>query len=426
MDFGAVMWPPACDRARHRADGAPRQLSHRGSTGDGRNFFFAYSVVAVGVKVPWPSRLALSRSRGSSSFSPPVLGCRERLTAAIPTGLKHAIAAGIGLLIAFIGLQWAGIVVASPGTSRGAPATSTAAPWAVGACSAGVDGDSHRATACPRRHLCLEFSQARVVGLALGPRALRGHRQRATVSGADTAEAGHAGNSRPGMPPVILVFFFLALFDSVGTLVGVGEQAGSDARRHAASGRGKGGCFADAIGTVAGAALGTSTVTAYIESGAGVAAGGRHGAGQPRHLSAVPAFAVLPSAGADGGRRLRRWGSPPCSRHRGAADTGRHDDDRRSPACRLGGSDRIHSCLPDGHHDAARRQHHRVWHDRPFLKWPPAGAVGSPSADLSFSPRLFIAGTVSPLRRGRRFIGRWRARRYGQTAQRAVVPRLML
>ena len=106
------------------------------------------------------------------------------------------------------------------------------------------------------------------------------------------------------MVPVVLVFFFLALFDSVGTLVGVGEQAGL--MRDGTLPRARQALLADAVGTVAGAALGTSTVTAYIESGAGVAAGGRTGLAEPRDRGAVPAVAVLLSAGPDDRRRVRR------------------------------------------------------------------------------------------------------------------------
>jgi AGZA family xanthine/uracil permease-like MFS transporter len=83
------------------------------------------------------------------------------------------------------------------------------------------------------------------------------------------------GAVTPGMASVVFVFFFLALFDSVGTLVGVGEQAGLV--RDGVLPRAREALLADAIGTVAGATLGTSTVTAYIESGAGIAAGGRTG-----------------------------------------------------------------------------------------------------------------------------------------------------
>jgi AGZA family xanthine/uracil permease-like MFS transporter len=84
-----------------------------------------------------------------------------------------------------------------------------------------------------------------------------------------------AGAFAPGMIAVIFVFFFLALFDSVGTLVGVGQQAGL--LKDGTLPRAREALLADAIGTVAGAALGTSTVTAYIESGAGIASGGRTG-----------------------------------------------------------------------------------------------------------------------------------------------------
>jgi AGZA family xanthine/uracil permease-like MFS transporter len=84
-----------------------------------------------------------------------------------------------------------------------------------------------------------------------------------------------AGALSPSMLPVILVFFFLALFDSIGTLVGVASQAGL--MRGGKLPRAKEALLADAVGTVVGAGLGTSTVTAYIESSTGVAAGGRTG-----------------------------------------------------------------------------------------------------------------------------------------------------
>ena len=83
------------------------------------------------------------------------------------------------------------------------------------------------------------------------------------------------GALSPTMLPVILIFFFLALFDSVGTLVGVASHAGL--MKNGTLPRARQALLADAVGTVAGAALGTSTVTAYIESSTGVAAGGRTG-----------------------------------------------------------------------------------------------------------------------------------------------------
>src|SRR5438876_9717398 len=81
----------------------------------GHNFFFAYSVV-IGMKVPWRVALGGVAVAGVIFILTAGIGLRERLITAIPGSIKHAIAAGIGLLIAMIGLQWAGLLVASPGT----------------------------------------------------------------------------------------------------------------------------------------------------------------------------------------------------------------------------------------------------------------------------------------------------------------------
>src|SRR5204862_4478718 len=81
----------------------------------GHNFFFAYSVV-LGMKVPWRVALGGVAIAGAVFILTAGIGLRERLITAMPASIKHAIAAGIGLLIAAIGLQWAGLIVASPGT----------------------------------------------------------------------------------------------------------------------------------------------------------------------------------------------------------------------------------------------------------------------------------------------------------------------
>src|SRR5262245_58588366 len=81
----------------------------------GHNFFFAFSVV-VGMKVPWQVALGAVAIAGVIFILTAGVGLRERLITAIPGSIKHAIAAGIGLLIAMIGLQWAGLVVGAPGT----------------------------------------------------------------------------------------------------------------------------------------------------------------------------------------------------------------------------------------------------------------------------------------------------------------------
>src|SRR6185503_9723744 len=81
----------------------------------GHNFFFAYSVV-LGMKVPWPIALGAVAIAGIVFILTAGIGLREKLITAIPMSLKHAIAAGIGLLIATVGLEWAGLIVAAPGT----------------------------------------------------------------------------------------------------------------------------------------------------------------------------------------------------------------------------------------------------------------------------------------------------------------------
>src|SRR5215510_15010647 len=81
----------------------------------GHNFFFAYSVV-VAMKVPWQIALGAVAIAGTIFVLTAGIGLREKLITAIPTSIKYAIAAGIGLLIASVGLQWAGLIVGSPGT----------------------------------------------------------------------------------------------------------------------------------------------------------------------------------------------------------------------------------------------------------------------------------------------------------------------
>jgi adenine/guanine/hypoxanthine permease len=236
--------------------------------GMGHNFFFAYSVV-VAMKVPWQVALGGVAIAGLLFI---LIGLRERLITAIPSTLKHAIAAGIGLLIAAIGLQWAGIIVGSRGTlvtlgnlhdRASLLALATLAFTAVlmarrvpGAFLWGILGSTLAA---------VPLGLARFEGVIGAPPSIA-----PTFLHLDLV-----GALSPKMITVVFVFFFLALFDSVGTLVGVASQAGL--MRDGTLPRAREALLADAIGTVAGAALGTSTVTAYIESGAGVAAGGRTG-----------------------------------------------------------------------------------------------------------------------------------------------------
>jgi AGZA family xanthine/uracil permease-like MFS transporter len=237
----------------------------------GHNFFFAYSVV-VGMKVPWQVALGAVAIAGVVFVATAGVGLRERLITAIPPSLKHAIAAGIGLLIATVGLQWAGLIVSSPGTLV------TLGDLHSPPVLLALAGLGAAAILMARRvpgALLWGMAVSTLAGLPLGIVEYHGVAGVPPSIAPTFMQLDVAGALVPGMTAVVFVFFFLALFDSVGTLVGVGEQAGL--MRGGTLPRARQALLADAIGTVAGAVLGTSTVTAYIESGAGVAAGGRTG-----------------------------------------------------------------------------------------------------------------------------------------------------
>jgi AGZA family xanthine/uracil permease-like MFS transporter len=237
----------------------------------GHNFFFAYTVV-LSTKVPWQIALGAVAIAGGIFILTAGVGFREKLITAIPESLKHAMAVGIGLLIALIGLQWAGLVVDSPGTlvtlgQLDAPASLLA-----------VFGLVVMAVLMARRvpgALLIGMLASAGVGLVTGLVRYHGVVSAPPSLAPTFLQLDVAGALAPSMVPVIFVFVFLALFDSVGTLVGVSSQAGL-MRGHTLP-RAKQALLSDAVGTVIGAGLGTSTVTAYIESSTGVAAGGRTG-----------------------------------------------------------------------------------------------------------------------------------------------------
>jgi AGZA family xanthine/uracil permease-like MFS transporter len=237
----------------------------------GHNFFFAYSVV-IGMKVPWRVALGAVAIAGILFIVTAGVGLRERLVTAIPTSIKHAIAAGIGLLVAMVGLQWAGLIVAAPGTlvtlgdlhSRPVLLAIAALAFTSIMMARRIPGA-----------LLWGILISTAIGIPAGLVQYHGVASPPPSLAPTFMQFDLPGALTPGMIEVVFIFFLLALFDSVGTLVAVGGQAGL--MRDGTLPRAREALLADAIGTVAGAGLGTSTVTAYIESGAGVAAGGRTG-----------------------------------------------------------------------------------------------------------------------------------------------------
>ena len=237
----------------------------------GHNFFFAFTV-CVAMKVPWRTALGAVAIAGTLFILTASVGLRERLIAAIPDSLKHAMAVGIGLLVALIGLQWGGLVAGAPGTlvTLGRLSSAPALLTLFGLLVVGV----LLARGIPGA-LLIGMLVSTAAGLAAGLVHYQGLAGLPPPLAPTFLQLDVADALSAPMLPVILIFFLLALFDSVGTLVGVANHAGL--LRNGTLPRARQALLADAIGTVLGAMLGTSTVTAYIESSTGVTAGGRTG-----------------------------------------------------------------------------------------------------------------------------------------------------
>jgi AGZA family xanthine/uracil permease-like MFS transporter len=240
--------------------------------GMGHNFLFTYTVV-ITLGFPWEQALGAVFVSGSLFILLSFFGFRARLVNAVPSALKHGIAAGIGLLIALVGLQWAGIVVDDPATlvGFGDLGTPPALLSLLGLAVMGV-----LLARRIRAAMLIGMVTTLIIAVATGLVAYQG-----VVAAPPSLEPtlfrlDVIGALRTGMLTVIFVFFFLDLFDTIGTLIGVSQEAGL-IQEDGTLPRARPALLADAIGTVSGALLGTSTVTSYIESASGVSAGGRTG-----------------------------------------------------------------------------------------------------------------------------------------------------
>lgn len=237
----------------------------------GHNFFFTFTVV-LGMGVPWAVALGADFLAGALFIALAAFRFREAVMDAVPPCLKSAIPVGIGLLIAFVGMQWGGIVVADPG-SLVKLGDLTAPPTLLA-----LGGFLLIAVLQLRRvrgGILIGILATTAVGAGLGLLPYRGIVAAPPSLRPTLLQLDVGGALRPGMMEVVFVFLFLAVFDTVGTLIGISTQAGF--LRDGKLPRAGRALLSDAIGTTAGTLLGTSTVTAYVESAAGVAAGGRTG-----------------------------------------------------------------------------------------------------------------------------------------------------
>lgn len=241
--------------------------------GMGLNAYFTYAVVQ-GMGVPWQTALGAVFLSGAAFLLLTVTGLRRRLVEAVPSSLYSAVAAGIGLFIAFVGLKNAGIVVAQPATALALGKLSAPGP------ATALAGLLFTAILLVRR-----VPGAMLLGLLATAllAAWNGYPPPSAASvtavTAISATAGQldiAGAFQMGLFEIIFAFLFVDLFDNLGTLLAVSKRAGllDSAGRIPRVDRI---LVTDSVATMGGALLGTSTVVSYIESAAGVAAGGRSG-----------------------------------------------------------------------------------------------------------------------------------------------------
>ncbi|SCI78750.1 Guanine/hypoxanthine permease pbuG [uncultured Clostridium sp.] len=254
------------------------------ASGMGLNAYFTYSV-CLGMNVPWQVALTAVLVEGIIFILLSLFKFRETLVNTIPANLKLGITAGIGLFITLVGLKGAGIVIASESTLvdlgrvvspefalamigllvigalhhhnvKGSILLGILITWVLGMIAQGIgwyQGNS----------LLPDFSNWTLLPVV----------QQSTFFQFDFA---WVGEHLLDFAVIVFSFLFVDLFDTVGTLVGVASK-GNLLDKDGKLPRAGRALLSDAIGTVVGACLGTSTVTSYVESSAGVAEGGRTG-----------------------------------------------------------------------------------------------------------------------------------------------------
>ena len=240
--------------------------------GMGLNAYFTYTV-CIRMHIPWQTALGAVFLSGVVFLLLTAFGIRQLILKAIPQELYAAVACGIGLFIAFIGFKNAGLVVADPETfvRMGNVKDPTTALALLGL-GVMVALEIWKVKGSILIGIFTVTAVAWGMGLVHWTPAAGGIASlTATAFKLDIPGALHVG-----LVEIVFIFFFVDLFDNLGTLVAVTKRAGLQAQDHSIP-RLNRILFSDAISTVAGSLTGTSTVTSYVESTAGVAAGGRSG-----------------------------------------------------------------------------------------------------------------------------------------------------
>ncbi|MDB5686890.1 MAG: family permease [Rhizorhabdus sp.] len=246
--------------------------------GMGLNAYFSFTVVQQ-MGVPWPIALGCVFISGVAFLLLTLGGIRQMIVAAIPQHLFAAVAGGIGLFIGFIGLRNAGIVVSNEATSVALGNLRAAGPALAILGLLIIAGLSIWKV---RGAMLIGIVATTLIGWAFGMVSFKTEPYDLATLGETAFKLdlpgvfGLTGSHGLGLFEILFVFLFVDLFDNIGTLVAVTKRAGLIGPDGKISKLNRI-LFADATATVVGSLAGTSTVTSYVESAAGVQAGGRTG-----------------------------------------------------------------------------------------------------------------------------------------------------
>jgi len=246
--------------------------------GMGENFFFVFSVALLKIgdeTVGWPAALAVVFISGAIFFLMTVLHIREMILEAVPQNLRRAIAVGIGLFITEIGMMHGGIIAINPTSLLPGLGNLSSAPVLLAIL--GFLVTTVLVVRKVRGGIMLGILATATMGLLMGVSEYKGivsipPTDFSVFFAFDFAKVF----THPEFITLIIIFLFMDMFDTLGTLVGVSEQAGfidKDGKLPRANRA----LLADATGTVVGSCMGTSTVTSFIESSSGVEDGARTG-----------------------------------------------------------------------------------------------------------------------------------------------------
>jgi AGZA family xanthine/uracil permease-like MFS transporter len=240
--------------------------------GMGLNAYFTYTV-CIRMHIPWQTALGAVFLSGVIFLALTAAGIRQMILRAIPHELYAAVASGIGLFIAFIGFQHAGLVAQDPNTmvALGNIKNPTTALALFGLILM-VALEIRKVRGAILIGVLTITGIAWTMGMVHWTPAAGGLHELAKTA----FQLDLRGALNKGLLEIVFIFFFVDLFDNLGTLVAVTKRAGLIAPDHTIP-RLNRILLTDAVATIFGSLTGTSTVTSYVESTAGVAAGGRSG-----------------------------------------------------------------------------------------------------------------------------------------------------